>query len=883
MLEIALILGVGFALCSVTLLFGCLCHLFKRSAPFSSFENDEEAGHDYSMSPTNESGDSSIVSNVTFEPLPDILAKTVAATALRPRITSVDKEWQKEAARQITTYKPFQRIQLTFIKELGLGWFGQVLVGDAERILTGSKRSRVIVKLLKDDAVLSDRQLFLEEMVPFRELEHDNVVSLLGQCTETYPFIVILEHAPHGDLKSYLKRHRHEEDDLVKRGVLLQFMLDMAAGLSCLHQYGYIHHDFSCRNCLVMANFKVKVGDYGISEDQHREDYYDTGRDLLPVRWMAPETLTLNQHIWQVTEFTKAANVWSYGVAIWEVIQMAKLPYNSLKDEEVLQKVVIDRILKLPTTSSQGQIKQRLNEVMQFCWIVLEERPTMEEISALMSQIMLDREKELHTDFESKWESASPNDAGTAASKEPVEKNVLSTKDNNTDNSVVNIETADSDSFRMQKTPGTDLNFTENEPSIIIADEDNINSDMVVKGATSDSPSFQTEEYADKVIVTMNEKESSFSGPSFQLTSTPVSRNVSSEYVTAVSTNQGSEFFSVDMSLDSRGRGDLPGLVTPTKSEGDMLSQRDTVMNAEMSDDEEDTTSCTSANSVEFVELNRSDDEKQDEATAVNGSEADKLRMLKESIEDAFSMKSSITSEHSESAKDGGDGSPRDEYDIAREIYISKGTTIPPTEHTSSRNLTTIPEDAVPMDSPSNSGLKFVDPGDDSFFSNGVQDTFEWDDYIGDELQLVGKVKDAADSPRQTMEFTDWTLEQDSSQDSQHSKAEGGDKKTGNSSSSSSSVSTPYSSSDSEVKRGKFGGVSSSSKYINDILTNRVSATRNITNSRSVSTKNSSFYALSHTIDIDSSEHASSDSESSTSGMPSEAPASYFNEEWEMD
>lgn len=875
-----MILGAGFALCSVTLVFGCLCHLFKRSAPFSSFENDEEAGHDYSMSPTNESGDSSIVSNVTFEPLPDILAKTVAATALRPRITSVDKDWQKEAARQITTYKPFQRVQLTFIKELGLGWFGQVLVGDAERILAGSKRSRVIVKLLKDDAALADRQLFLEEMVPFRELDHSNVVSLLGQCTETYPFIVILEHAPHGDLKSYLKRHRHEEEDLVKRGVLLQFMLDMAAGLSCLHQYGYIHHDFSCRNCLVMANFKVKVGDYGISEDQHREDYYDTGRDLLPVRWMAPETLALNQQIWQVSEFTKPSNVWSYGVAVWEVIEMAKLPYSSLKDEEVLQKVVIDRLLKLPTTPSQGRTKQRVNEVMQFCWIVPEERPTMEDISALMSQIMQDREKELHSEFDSKWESASPNDAGIAASKEPVDTNqVPTTKDIDKENSVVTIgNTADDDSFKISKTEGTDLNFTDNEPSIIIADKSNDGG--TVKEPTSEPPSFQTEEDADKVIVTMHEKAMSLVGSSFQLTSTPVSRNISSEYVTAASTNLGSEFFSADTSLENSETRNLQ--ITPTKFGEDILSERNTVMNTEMTDDEDDTNSCTSANSVEFVELNRSDDEQQDNATAINGSEADKLRMLKESIEDAFSMKSSITSEHSDGAKDGGDGSPRDEYDIAREIYISKGTTIPPTEHTSSRNLTTIPEDAVPMDSPSNNSLKFVEPSDDSLFSNGVQDTFEWDDYIGDDLQLVGKVKDASDSPRQTMEFTDWTLEQDSSQESQHSKTGGGDKKNA-SSSSSSSISTPYSSSDSEVKRGKFGGVSSSSKYINDILTNRVSATRNLTNSRSVSTKNSSFYALSHTIDIDSSEHASSDSESSTSGMPSDAPASYFNEEWEMD
>jgi len=38
----------------------------------------------------------------------------------------------------------------------------------------------------------------------------------------------------------------------------------------------------------------VKIGDFGLARDIYRNDYYHKeGEGLLPVRWMAPENLTL--------------------------------------------------------------------------------------------------------------------------------------------------------------------------------------------------------------------------------------------------------------------------------------------------------------------------------------------------------------------------------------------------------------------------------------------------------------------------------------------------------------------------------------------------------------------------------------------------------------
>ena len=63
-----------------------------------------ESGNGVSMYPTNESVADMSVSSVTFEPLPDILAKTVGSRALRPRITCIDKQKQATAAKLVSKY-----------------------------------------------------------------------------------------------------------------------------------------------------------------------------------------------------------------------------------------------------------------------------------------------------------------------------------------------------------------------------------------------------------------------------------------------------------------------------------------------------------------------------------------------------------------------------------------------------------------------------------------------------------------------------------------------------------------------------------------------------------------------------------------------------------
>lgn len=49
---------------------------------------------------------------------------------------------------------------------------------------------------------------------------------------------------------------------------------------------------------------------------------------MLPVRWMAPESIMYGK-------FTLESDIWSYGVVLWETFTFGKQPYYGHSNEEV--------------------------------------------------------------------------------------------------------------------------------------------------------------------------------------------------------------------------------------------------------------------------------------------------------------------------------------------------------------------------------------------------------------------------------------------------------------------------------------------------------------------------------------------------------------------
>jgi len=144
-----------------------------------------------------------------------------------------------------------------------------------------------------------------------------------------------MELASRGCLKNWMaKKKRSVNIGLVAR--------DVAKGLQHLHKANLIHRDIAARNILLSDESTAMLSDFGLSRTVGHDNssYYKMDQQLmLPLRWMAPESLYLHK-------FTKKSDVWMFGILLWEIITECKAkPYHDVQNpNEIIIGVYMERL-----------------------------------------------------------------------------------------------------------------------------------------------------------------------------------------------------------------------------------------------------------------------------------------------------------------------------------------------------------------------------------------------------------------------------------------------------------------------------------------------------------------------------------------------------------
>ncbi|KAM4598156.1 LOW QUALITY PROTEIN: serine/threonine-protein kinase LMTK1 [Polymixia lowei] len=380
----------------VFLMLACLC-CKKGDIGFKEFENTE--GEEYQA-------DLSALASPSCQNGPEVYVLP---------LTEVSLPVSKQPGRSIQLLKSSElgRHSLLYLKEIGHGWFGKVLLGEVN---AGLNTTQVVVKELKASASVQDQMQFLEEVQPYRTLQHPALLQCLAQCSEVTPYLLVMEFCPLGDLKSYLRSRRAADSETPDPLILQRMVCEIASGLLHLHKYNFIHSDLALRNCLLTSEMTVKIGDYGLSHSRYKDDYFVTPDQIwVPLRWIAPELIDEVHGNLLVVDQTKTSNVWSLGVTMWELFELGNQPYRHYSDRQVLTYAVKEQQLKLPKPQLKVALAERWYEVMQFCWLQPELRPSTEEVHLLVTYLCAKGSSEAEEDFEQRWNALRPNLLGSTS------------------------------------------------------------------------------------------------------------------------------------------------------------------------------------------------------------------------------------------------------------------------------------------------------------------------------------------------------------------------------------------------------------------------------------------------------------------------------------
>ncbi|XP_067089315.1 serine/threonine-protein kinase LMTK2 isoform X1 [Osmerus mordax] len=391
--HIAVVVSLVALVAMLVLLVNCMTCCKEREINFKEFEDNFDDEVDFTP-PAEDTPSMQSPAEVYTLAVPPVALPGPPHLQPPPRIS------EGSAGSQLA------RHSLSYIQEIGNGWFGKVLLSET---YTDPGAARVVVKELKANASAKEQNDFLQQGDPYRVLQHPNILQCLGQCVEAIPFLLVFEYCEMGDLRSYMS----QQDWMFRNAELLQVQkmaCEIAAGVTHLHKHNFLHSDLALRNCYLTADLTVKVGDYGIGPYRYKEDYVITEDDVsAPLRWLAPE-LVGERHGGVITmEQTKPGNVWALGVTLWELFENAAQPYSHLSDREVLNHVIREQQIKLFKPQLELPYSDRWYEVLQFCWLSTDKRATAEEVHRLLTYLRMQGQKDVEDDFEQRWDSLKPN------------------------------------------------------------------------------------------------------------------------------------------------------------------------------------------------------------------------------------------------------------------------------------------------------------------------------------------------------------------------------------------------------------------------------------------------------------------------------------------
>lgn len=250
------------------------------------------------------------------------------------------------AAREVSTN--ISRDDLTMVRILGAGTFGKVWLvkhnGTDEAYALKVQVKKQLIEYNQAEGVIREKNIMTL-------LNHPFIIRLVTSYQDDYKLYMLLKMYQGGELQTVI--HTSSRDGIPEWAARF-YSANILVGLSYMHNRNVIYRDLKPENVLLDSDGYTVIIDLGFAKIVRDKTYTFCGTPL----YLAPEIIMQKGH-------DKGADLWSWGVMLYEMIAGKTPFYDGIVDQMGLYKNIVKCRFEFPdgdfmSASSIDLIKRML-------------------------------------------------------------------------------------------------------------------------------------------------------------------------------------------------------------------------------------------------------------------------------------------------------------------------------------------------------------------------------------------------------------------------------------------------------------------------------------------------------------------------------------------